>query len=135
MGKTATKIRFDEPETPAPALEGEVKRTKAERDAEAERLVNIDSIGHVTAEYSGNQIQVLEGLEAVRQNVPMYIGGKDTNGLHHLFTEVSDNAVDEALAGYCTHIDVTLHADGSLSVRDNGRGIPVDINGSTACRA
>ncbi len=86
------------------------------------------SVGHVQGAYGGNQIQVLEGLEAVRRNVAMYIGGTDSKGLHHLFTEVSDNAVDEALAGYCDRIDVVLYADGSMSVQDNGRGIPVDIN-------
>jgi DNA gyrase subunit B len=85
-------------------------------------------VGHVQGDYGGNQIQVLEGLEAVRRNVAMYIGGSDSKGLHHLFTEVSDNSVDEALAGYCNKIDVVLHADGSMSVQDNGRGIPVDIN-------
>ena len=85
-------------------------------------------VGHVQGAYGGDQIQVLEGLEAVRRNVAMYIGGSDSKGLHHLFTEVSDNAVDEALAGYCDKIDVVLHADGSMSVQDNGRGIPVDIN-------
>lgn len=89
---------------------------------------DIAQMGHVTGAYTADQMQVLEGLEAVRQNVPMYIGGKDSNGLHHLFKEVSDNAVDEALAGYCDRIDVTLHPDESMSVKDNGRGIPVDIN-------
>ena len=64
----------------------------------------------------------------MRRNVPMYIGGADAKGLHHLFTEVSDNSVDEALAGFCTRIDVVMHTDGSVSVADNGRGIPVDIN-------
>jgi DNA gyrase subunit B len=86
------------------------------------------AVGHVQGAYGGNQIQVLEGLEAVRRNVPMYIGTTDSKGLHHLFTEVSDNSVDEALAGYCDKIDVVLYADGSMSVKDNGRGIPVDIN-------
>ncbi|MCS6776666.1 MAG: DNA topoisomerase subunit B, partial [Chloroherpetonaceae bacterium] len=85
-------------------------------------------LARVTGEYTAGHMQVLEGLEAVRQNVPMYIGGKDSNGLHHLFKEVSDNSVDEALAGFCDRIDVTLYPDGSLSVKDNGRGIPVDIN-------
>ena len=104
------------------------KRSATERLADEESYRNADSAGHVQAAYDAAQIQVLEGLEAVRHNVPMYLGGKDTKGLHHLFTEVSDNAIDEALAGFCNQIDVILHADGSLSVQDNGRGIPVDIN-------
>ncbi len=82
----------------------------------------------VESEYGGNQIQVLEGLEAVRMRPAMYIGGTDTKGLHHLFVEVCDNAIDEAMAGHCDRIDVTLYEDGSMSVRDNGRGIPVDVN-------
>jgi DNA gyrase subunit B len=107
---------------------GNGTRTAADKAAEAEQLANIAAAGHVQKEYTGSSIQVLEGLEAVRRNVPMYLGGADANGLHHLFSEVIDNAVDEALAGYCTKIDVVLHPDNSLSVRDNGRGIPVDIH-------
>ncbi len=87
------------------------------------------SNGHVAADsYGADQIQILEGLEAVRKRPGMYIGSTGPRGLHHLVYEVVDNSVDEALAGYCDTIDVWIRRDGSLRVRDNGRGIPVDLN-------
>jgi len=84
-----------------------------------------------TSDYGASNIQVLKGLEAVRRRPAMYIGSTDVHGLHHIFTEILDNSVDEAIAGYCSQIWVILNQDGSITVRDNARGIPVDIHPET----
>src|SRR5688572_27337931 len=82
----------------------------------------------VTGKYGVEELGKLEGLEAVRKKPGMYIGGTDERALHHCVSEVLDNSVDEHLAGHCDKIEVAIHVDGSISIRDNGRGIPVDIN-------
>ena len=82
----------------------------------------------VNQEYNAEQIQVLEGLEPVRKRPGMYIGSTSEQGLHHLVYEIVDNSVDEALAGYCTEINVTITGENAIRVSDNGRGMPVDMH-------
>src|SRR4030042_7069426 len=92
-------------------------------------------INKATNDYRADKIQVLEGLEPVRKRPGMYIGSTDTRGLHHLVTEIIDNSVDEAIAGFATNIFVYIHKDNHLTVYDNGRGIPVDTHKKTGLSA
>src|SRR5580693_1677856 len=98
------------------------------KNSESSEEKKTPASGAIKANYDSYKLGKLEGLVAVRMKPGMYIGGTDERALHHCVTEVLDNLVDEYLAGKCNHIEVTIHVDGSISIRDNGRGIPVDVH-------
>ncbi len=129
MAKSATKKKtikqqdlFDLPSSTRKAAAGKSSKASAKTAARTKSTAR----SNAEASYTAKHIEVLEGLEPVRRRPGMYIGGTDEKAMHHLFAEVIDNSMDEALAGHASWIEVEMEADGFVSVTDNGRGIPVD---------
>ena len=135
MAKLATKMKppkqpdlFDAPGRGAKPAARKSSGRKAPKASKPAARAKSRGSGSAEAGYTAKHIEVLEGLEPVRRRPGMYIGGTDEKALHHLFAEVIDNSMDEALAGHATWIEVEMEADGFVSVNDNGRGIPVDAH-------
>ena len=128
--KLEAELPFDEA-APSPEIAATVASARDADDSAYDNVEVRPDIDKVQKSYGANDLSKLEGLEAVRHRPAMYIGDTGMNGMHHLFKEIIDNSIDEVLAGFCTKISVTLHKDRTITVTDNGRGIPVDINTQT----
>lgn len=130
MAKALDLFSYVSDEAPDMTVKNKAKKSKPSTKSASKRKTKQPKIksstNNVNGDYTAEDIEVLEGLEPVRRRPGMYIGGTDSHALHHLLAEVLDNSMDEAIAGHATWIELSLNADGTASVRDNGRGIPVD---------